>query len=69
MLVQVKEKGLMAFPKEFLNKAHVRIGDFFEVTVKDGEIVLHPVDVCDKGYVKKLEKQLAELQKAVEVKD
>ena len=66
MIVQIKEKGAILLPKEFLNKMHFHKGDSFELLSQEGSVVLRPVDVSPKGYIKQLEKELEALKKAIE---
>lgn len=43
MLVDFKQKSQITIPKELVKKLNLKVGDKFDVKVKDGKLVLTPV--------------------------
>ena len=50
-LVHMKDKGQVTIPAAVREQIAAVKGDMFEVTVMDGNIVLHPQDVVARGAV------------------
>lgn len=65
MILELRKKSQITIPNEILKELGLSVGDKFEMFVKDGSIVMVPVTVYPKEYVKELEKQVKELEKRI----
>lgn len=48
MLVEFKQKSQVTIPKELVRMLNIKVGDKFDVEIKDGKIVLTPVIIIHK---------------------
>lgn len=63
MIVEIRPKGTMAFPKEVIKELKLATGDKVELKIVDGVIQLTPVYVVPKKTVKALRKEVSQLKK------
>ncbi len=55
MIVELRKKSQITIPKEIVVELNINEGDHLDVSVKDGVIIIEPVAVYSKSYIKKLE--------------
>jgi len=55
MVIDLRKKSQITIPKEIVDELNLQEGDHLEVSVKDGAIIIEPVAVYSKFYIKKLE--------------
>ena len=55
MIIELRKKSQVTIPKEIVNELNLNEGDHLDVSVKDGVIVIEPVAVYSKSYIKKIE--------------
>lgn len=55
MIIDLRKKSQVTIPKEIVNELDLNEGDHLDISVKDGVIIIEPVAVYSKSYIKKLE--------------
>lgn len=55
MIIELRRKAQITIPKEIIHELNLQEKDQLEISVKDGVIVIEPVAVYSKSYIKKLE--------------
>jgi len=55
MIIELRKKSQVTIPKEIVTELNLNEGDHLEISVKDGVIVIEPVEVYSKSYIQKLE--------------
>lgn len=55
MIIELRKKSQVTIPKEIVDELNLQEGDHLEVSVKDGAVIIEPVAVYSKSYIKKLE--------------
>ena len=55
MIIELRKKSQITIPKEIVVELNINEGDHLDVSVKDGVIIIEPVGVYSKSYIKKLE--------------
>ena len=55
MIIDLRKKSQITIPKEIVDELNLQEGDHLKVSVKDGAIIIEPVAVYSKSYIKKLE--------------
>lgn len=61
MIIELRKKSQVTIPKEIVDELNLQEGDHLEVSVKDGAVIIEPVAVYSKSYIKKLENTLMRL--------
>jgi AbrB family looped-hinge helix DNA binding protein len=71
-VVRVYRRGVIVLPKSVLERAGIREGMLLTVEVRDGEVVLRPLDLWErvwgsgKGSAEEVERELDEEEEARE---
>ena len=47
-LVKVSSKGLLTLPKSIRQKLDISVGDYLDVTIETGKVILQKVDILPK---------------------
>ncbi|CAG0995344.1 hypothetical protein METP3_02914 [Methanosarcinales archaeon] len=47
-LVKVSSKGLLTLPKSIRDKLNISVGDYLDVTIQAGKVILQKVDILPK---------------------
>ncbi len=47
-LVKVSSKGLLTLPKSIRDKLNIDVGDYLDVTIETGKVILQKVDILPK---------------------
>jgi AbrB family looped-hinge helix DNA binding protein len=55
MIIDLRKKSQITIPKEIVDELNLQEGDHLDVSIKDGIIMIEPVAVYSKSYIKKLE--------------
>jgi len=55
MIIELRKKSQITIPKEIADQLHLQAGDHFEISVKDGAVLLETVAIYSKSYIQKLE--------------
>jgi len=55
MIIDLRKKSQITIPKEIVEELNLQEGDHLEISVKNGSIIIEPVAVYSKSYIKKLE--------------
>lgn len=55
MIIDLRKKSQITIPKEIVEELRLQEGDYLEISVKNGSIMIEPVAVYSKSYIKKLE--------------
>lgn len=55
MIIDLRKKSQITIPKEIVDELNLQEGDHLEISVKEGAIIIEPVAVYSKSYIKKLE--------------
>lgn len=63
MIVEVRPKNQITIPSKIVRESDIKIGDKFEVIVKDGMICLVPIVVYPKKYIEEMEAEVERLKK------
>lgn len=58
MLIELRKKSQITIPKEIVNELNLEEKDQLEISVKNGVIMIEPVAVYSKAYIKKLEESV-----------
>lgn len=61
MIIELRKKSQVTIPKEIVDELNLQEGDHLEVSVKDGAVIIEPVAVYSKSYIKKLENTVMRL--------
>jgi AbrB family looped-hinge helix DNA binding protein len=48
-LVKVSSKGLLTLPKSIRQKLNIDVGDYLDVTIETGKVILQKVDIPGKN--------------------
>ena len=67
MIIELRKKSQITLPKEIVNELNLKHGDQFEIKIEDGVIMLEPVAMYSKNYLKKLEEEIKKLKKESEI--
>lgn len=55
MIIDLRKKSQITIPKEIVDELNLQEGDHLEISAKEGAIIIEPVAVYSKSYIKKLE--------------
>ncbi|MCR3906743.1 MAG: AbrB/MazE/SpoVT family DNA-binding domain-containing protein [Tenericutes bacterium] len=55
MIINLRKKSQITIPKVIVDELNIQEGDHLEVSVRDGAMIIEPVAVYSKFYIKKLE--------------
>lgn len=55
MIIELRKKSQVTIPKDIVTKLNLQEGDYLDISIKDGAIIIEPVAVYSKTYIKKLE--------------
>ena len=55
MIIDLRKKSQITIPREIVDALNLREGDHLEVSIKNGAIIIEPVAIYSKSYIKKLE--------------
>lgn len=55
MIVELRKKSQVTIPKDVVKELNLQEGDHLDITVKDGVILIEPVAIYSKSYIRKLE--------------
>lgn len=55
MIIELRKKSQVTIPKDIVNQLNLYEGDHLDISVKDGVIIIEPVAVYSKSYIKRLE--------------
>jgi len=55
MIIELRKKSQITIPKEIIHQLNLQEKDQLEISIKDGIIIIEPVAVYSKSYIKKLE--------------
>ncbi len=55
MIIDLRKKSQITIPKEIVEELNLQEGDHLEISVKNGSIIIEPVAIYSKSYIKKLE--------------
>jgi len=55
MIIDLRKKSQITIPKEIVDELNLQEGDHLEIYLNKGAIVIEPVAVYSKSYIKKLE--------------
>jgi len=69
MVVELRKKAQITLPKKIVDQLNLYEGDKFEISVKNGIIMLEPVAVYPKEYINKLAKEIRLLKEDSNYKD
>lgn len=58
MVVELRKKAQITLPKKIVDQLNLYEGDKFEISVKNGIIMLEPVAIYPKEYINKLAKEI-----------
>ncbi len=47
-LVKISSKGLLTLPKSIREQLHINVGDYLDVTIEAGKVMLQKVDIIPK---------------------
>jgi AbrB family looped-hinge helix DNA binding protein len=47
-LIKVSSKGLLTLPKSIREQLNISVGDYLDVTIETGKVVLQKVDIMPK---------------------
>ena len=47
-LVKVSSKGLLTLPKSIREQLDINIGDYLDITIETGKVVLQKIDIAPK---------------------
>jgi AbrB family looped-hinge helix DNA binding protein len=47
-LVKVSSKGLLTLPKSIRDKLNISVGDYLDVTIQTGKVILQKVEIIPK---------------------
>jgi AbrB family looped-hinge helix DNA binding protein len=47
-LVKISSKGLLTLPKSIRDKLNINVGDYLDVTIEAGKVMLQKVDIIPK---------------------
>ena len=47
-LVKVSSKGLLTLPKSIRDKLNINVGDYLDVTIQTGKVILQKVEILPK---------------------
>ena len=47
-LIKVSSKGLLTLPKSIREQLNISVGDYLDVTIETGKVVLQKVDIIPK---------------------
>lgn len=61
MIIDLRKKSQITIPKEIVAQLSLQEGDHLDASVKDGVIILEPVAVYSKSYIKKIEDTIMKL--------
>lgn len=55
MIIELRKKSQITIPKEVIRELNLVEGDYLDLSVEDGIIMIEPVAVYSKSYVQKYE--------------
>ena len=55
MIIDLRKKSQITIPKEIVDTLNLQEGNHLDISMKDGTIIIEPVAVYPKSYIKKLE--------------
>lgn len=64
MIIDLRKKSQITIPKEIVDELNLQEGDHLEISVTKGTIIIEPVAVYSKSYIKKLEDTVMRLNEA-----
>ncbi len=61
MIIELRKKSQITIPKEIINSLQLKEGDYLDISTREGAILVEPVSIYSKAYVKKLEKTIMKI--------
>ena len=58
MITELKTKSQVTIPNAIVSEMGLKIGDYFDISIENGKIVLTPVVMYPREYIEKLEREL-----------
>ena len=55
MIIELRKKSQITIPKEIIHQLNLKEKDQLEISIQDGMIIIEPVAVYSKSYIRKLE--------------
>ncbi|MCD4826921.1 MAG: AbrB/MazE/SpoVT family DNA-binding domain-containing protein [Acholeplasmataceae bacterium] len=55
MVIELRKKSQVTIPKGIVDQLNLQEGDHLEISVKNGTVILTPVAIYSKSYIRKLE--------------
>ena len=55
MIIELRKKSQVTIPKDIVTELNLLEGDYLDISIKDGAIIIEPVAVYSKSYIHKLE--------------
>ena len=55
MIIELRKKSQVTIPKDIVTELNLREGDHLDISIKDSAIIIEPVAVYSKSYIRKLE--------------
>lgn len=65
MLTELRKKSQITIPKDLIEKLGLNEGDKLEIKEKDGVILIMPVVVYPKEYIKELKDEIADIKRDI----
>ena len=67
MLIELRRKSQITIPKDLIEKLGISEGDQLEITEKDGVIIIMPVVVYPKNYIRDLKDEITDIKRKIEL--
>ena len=67
MLTELRKKSQITIPKNLIEKLGISEGDQLEITEKDGVIIIMPVVVYPKNYIRELKDEITDIKRKIEL--
>lgn len=67
MLTELRRKSQITIPKDLIEKLGISEGDQLEITEKDGVIIIMPVVVYPKNYIRELKDEITDIKRKIEL--
>ena len=68
MVVSVNSRGTLTLPSDIRKKLNIKDGDYFQIDIKSGKIVITPVVIVPKHQLSESGKQ-KEIEASKQIKD
>jgi len=63
MIIELRKKSQITIPQAIMSASNLKEGDHLDIGVRDGVIVMEPVAIYSKDYVKRLENTVMMIDK------